>query len=96
MWSGMSSLKKRVPPWFPCIKYKVNGEEIQKITGEGVWKDTWEIGQKVMVLYDPEKPSICRVKDDPSYRYKRNVDLIIGSVVFLFCIATAILAVYMK
>lgn len=96
MWSGMSSLKKRVPPWFPCVKYEVDGKEIQKITGEGVWKDTWEIGQKVMVLYDPEKPSICRVEDDPSYRYKRNVDLIIGCVVLLFCIVTAILSVYMK
>jgi len=96
MWSGMSSLKKRVPPWFPCVKYEVDGKEIQKITGEGVWKDTWEIGQKVMVLYDPEKPSICRVEDDPSYRYKRNVDLIIGSVVLVFCIVTAILAVTME
>lgn len=96
MWSGMSSLKKRVPPWFPCVKYDVNGEEIQKITGEGVWKDTWEIGQKVMILYDPEKPSICMVEGDQSFRYKRNVDLIIGCVVLLFCIATTILAVIIK
>ena len=96
MWSGIGTLKKRMPPWFPCLKYEVNGEEIMKLTGEGVWKDTWEVGQNVMVLYDPEKPSICMIEGDQSYRYKRNVDLIIGSVVLLFCIVTAILAITMK
>ena len=96
LWSGIGTLKKRMPPWFPCLKYEVNGEEIMKLTGEGVWKDTWEVGQNVMVLYDPEKPSICMIEGDPSYRNKRVLDIVIGCVLLLLCIVTAILAITMK
>ncbi len=94
-WSGISAIKKRIPPWFPCVKYEVDGKEIEKITGEGVWKDIWEVGQTVMVLYDPKKPSICMLEDDPSYRYRRNVFLILAGVLTLLCIATSMIAIKM-
>jgi len=95
-WGGAGTLKMRIPPWFPCIKYEVEGKEIQKIAGEGTWKDSWEIGQTIMVFYDPKKPSICMIEDDSSYKNKRILDIIIGSVLLLFCIVTVILAITMK
>ena len=61
-WGG--TLKLRIPPWFPCVRYEVDGQVIEKITGEGVWEGTWEIGQQVTVRINSENPRICFLEGD--------------------------------
>ena len=87
-WGGL--LKKRIPPWFPCVSYQANEKEISRIMGEGTWKDTWKTGQNVVILYDPKNPYISFIEGDVSLQKKAKYDigagllLILVSVVSLF------------
>jgi len=90
-WGG--TLKFRVPPWFPCVKFEVNGVEYQKITGEGVWKDTWEIGQNVTIIYKSDAPGICIIEGDPSYRNKMKLCILNGLVFSVICIVGIVVMV---
>lgn len=64
-WGG--TLKMDVPPWFPCVKFEVDGEENHVITGCGTFKGKWQLNQKVTVLYNPENPRIAYLEGDDSY-----------------------------
>lgn len=90
-WGGM--LKMRIPPWFPCVKYEVNGKEYHKITGEGTWKDTWGIGQNVTILYKPEAPDICFVEGDTSNQTKAKMCMILGTIFTVICIVGIVVLV---
>lgn len=67
-WGGF--VKKRIPPWFPCVKYEANGKEIIRIMGEGNVKDAWRIGQEVTVLYDAEIENKSWIRGDESLTFK--------------------------
>jgi len=86
-WGGL--LKKRIPPWFPCVSYRVDEQEVCRIMGEGVWKDTWKIGQEVTVLYDPKNPRISMIEGDLSLQRSSRRYLIAG-IVLVFISALAI------
>lgn len=43
-WGG--TLKLRIPPWFPCVRYEVDGKVYEKITGAGDQKGNWEVDSK--------------------------------------------------
>ena len=80
-WGGL--LKKRIPPWFPCVTYVAEEKEICRIMGEGVWKGTWKIGQEVTVLYDPDNPRISMIEGDTSIWMHSKRNMIIGFVLVL-------------
>jgi len=80
-WGGL--LKKRMPPWFPCVKYSVDGQEICRIMGEGVWKDTWKIGQEVTVLYHPDNLRISMIEGDTSLQKQSKRYTVTGLVLIL-------------
>ena len=80
-WGGL--LKKRIPPWFPCVTYRVGEQEICRIMGEGAWKDTWKIGQQVAVLYDPDNLRISMIEGDTSLQKRSKRYVIIGLVMML-------------
>lgn len=80
-WGGL--LKKRIPPWFPCVTYRVGEQEICRIMGEGAWKDTWKIGQQVTVLYDPDNLRISMIEGDTSLQKRSKRYVIIGLVMML-------------
>ena len=80
-WGGL--LKKRIPPWFPCVTYRVGEQEICRIIGEGVWKDTWKTGQQVTVLYDPDNLRISMIEGDTSLQKRSKRYVIIGLVMML-------------
>lgn len=88
---GGGTLKLRIPPWFPCIRYEVDGKLYEKITGEGVWKDNWEIGQKITILYDKNNPRICFLEGDPSYKQKRIFDIIVGCIFTVLCVVSILI-----
>lgn len=80
-WGGL--LKKRIPPWFPCVTYRVGEQEICRIMGEGAWKDTWKLGQQVAVLYDPDNLRISMIEGDTSLQKRSKRYVIIGLVMML-------------
>lgn len=86
-WGGL--LKKRIPPWFPCVTYRVGEQEICRIIGEGVWKDTWKIRQQVTVLYDPDNLRISMIEGDTSLQ-KRSIRYVIIGLVMMLISAVAI------
>lgn len=88
-WGGL--LKKRIPPWFPCVKYKVDGQEICRIMGEGVWNDTWKIGQEITVLYDPNNLRISTIEGDVSLQKRSKRYMITGLVMIVTSIIAMIL-----
>lgn len=88
-WGGM--LKMRIPPWFPCVRYEAEGKVYEKLTGEGVWKDTWDIGQRTTVQYKTGAPGICYVEGDPSYRNNAGLCAILGVVFTVITLAAAAL-----
>lgn len=88
-WGGM--LKKRIPPWFPCVSYQADGKEISRIMGEGTWKGTWKTGQKVVVMYDPKKPYVSFIEGDISLQKKAKYDIGAG----LFLILTSIISLFL-
>ena len=88
-WGG--TLKLRIPPWFPCVRYEVDGKVYEKIAGEGVWKGNWKIGQQVTVLFDRDKPRICYLEGDLSYKQKCTFDIIIGCIATILCIISIII-----
>ena len=51
-WGG--TLKMDIPPWFPCVRFEVDGEEYHVITGCGTIKGKWQLNQTVTVLYNPK------------------------------------------
>ena len=80
-WGGL--LKKRIPPWFPCVTYRVGEQEICRIMGEGVWKGTWKIGQEVTVLYHPDNLRISMIEGDTSLQKQSKRYTITGLVLIL-------------
>ena len=80
-WGGL--LKKRIPPWFACVKYSVDGHEICRIMGEGVWKDTWKIGQEVTILYHPDNLRISMIEGDTSLQKQSRRYTVTGLVLIL-------------
>lgn len=88
-WGG--TLKLRIPPWFPCVRYEVDEKVYEKIAGEGVWKGNWKIGQQVTVLFDRDKPRICYLEGDLSYKQKCTFDIIIGCIATILCIISIII-----
>ncbi len=86
-WGGM--LRLRIPPWFPCVQFVVDGKEYIKIIGEGNFKDAWETGQAVTVLYDTANPNICMIKEDTSLRIKVRLNLAAG----LFCLVCCVIGI---
>lgn len=83
-WGGM--LKKRIPPWFPCVTYKVDEKEFCRIMGEGVWEGTWNIGQEVVILYDSKNPRISIIEDDISLKTRAKLSIGTGCVLLLITI----------
>jgi len=83
-WGGL--LKKRIPPWFPCVKYSVNGQEICCIMGEGVWKDTWKLGEEVTILYDPNNLRVSMIEGDMSLKKRCKRYMITGMVLMLISV----------
>lgn len=90
-WGGM--LKFRIPPWFPCVKFVVDGKEYIKIMGEGNFKETWERGQAATILYDPANPNICAIKGDTSLQIKMRLNLAAGIVCMICCVSGIFLLV---
>lgn len=83
-WGG--TLKMRIPPWFPCVTYEVDGKEYCKLMGEGNYKDAWKIGQEVTVLYEAGNPQKAMIQGDHTYRIKSKLDLIAGIVLLIGCV----------
>lgn len=89
-WGG--TLKMDVPPWFPCIKFEVDGKLFHVITGCGTFKGKWQLNQKVSVLYDSENPRIAYLEGDDSYIIHHRIYLCFGmAVTLLAALAYAIL-----
>lgn len=88
-WGGM--LKLRIPPWFPCVRFAVGDKEYIKIIGEGNFKDAWEVGQAVNILYDPSNPNICTINEDTSRQIKVRMNLIAGIFCVICCVVGCIL-----
>lgn len=87
-WGG--TLKLRIPPWFPCVRYKVDAKVYEKIIGEGTWKGNWQIGQLITVFYEKDKPRNCYLEGDPSYKQKRIFDIVVGCIFTVLCIASVL------
>lgn len=77
-WGGM--LKWRIPPWFPCVQYFVDGKEYRRIMGEGNLKDAWYIGQEVTVLYHEGNPLRSQIRGDESLMIKIKLDFAIAII----------------
>lgn len=89
-WGG--TLKMDVPPWFPCVKFEVDGKEYHVITGCGTFKGKWQLNQKVAVLYNPENPRIAYLEGDDSYIIHQRIHFCFGLVLILLsALAYAIL-----
>ena len=80
-WGG--TLKMDVPPWFPCVRFEVEGKEYHVITGCGTFKGKWQIGQNVTVLYDPENPRKSYLEGDDSYIIHHRIYFCVGVVLVL-------------
>ncbi len=85
---GGGTINLRIPPWFPCVRYKVDGKVYEKIMGEGIFKGYWKIGQQVTVLLDRDKPRICFLEGDVSYKWKFAFHIIVGCVATVLCITS--------
>ncbi len=91
-WGG--TLKMDIPPWFPCVKFEVDGQEYHVITGCGTLKGQWKLNQNVTVLYNPENPRIAYLEGDDSYIIHHRIYFCFGSVlVLLSALAYAILII---
>ena len=89
-WGG--TLKMDVPPWFPCVRFEVDGQEYHVITGCGTFKDKWQLKQKVTVLYNPENPRIAYLEGDDSYVIHHRIYFCFGiAIILLAALAYAIL-----
>lgn len=89
-WGG--TLKMDVPPWFPCVRFEVDGQEYHVITGCGTFKDKWHLKQKVTVLYNPKNPRIAYLEGDDSYVIHHRIYICFGiATVLLATLAYAIL-----
>lgn len=80
-WGG--TLKMDLPPWFPCVKFEVDGQEYHVITGCGTFKGKWQLNQKVSVLYNPENPRIAYLEGDDSYIIHNRIYFCFGLVLLL-------------
>ena len=88
-WGGM--LKWRIPSWFPCVKYEIDGKEYIKISGEGVTKETWKVGQEVTMLYNPGNPQDSNIAGDPSLMLKTKQDFVIAGICAIGCLVAFLL-----
>ena len=89
-WGG--TLKMDIPPWFPCVRFEVDGTEYHVITGCGTLKDKWQLNKNVTVLYNPENPRIAYLEGDDSYIIHHRIYLCFGILlVLLSVLAYAIL-----
>lgn len=91
---GSRTINLRIPPWFPCVRYEVDGKVYEKITGEGVWKGNWKVGQQVTVLFEKDKPRICFIEEDLSYKQKCMFHIIVGCVATVLCVASILILMY--
>ena len=80
-WGG--TLKMDIPPWFPCVRFEVDGEEYHVITGCGTFKDKWQLNQKVTILYNPENPRIAYLEGDDSYIIHHRMYFCVGLLLTL-------------
>ena len=80
-WGGLP--KKRIPPWFPCVKYEANGKEIIRIMGEGNVKDAWRIGQSVTVLYHENIENKSWIRGDESLKIKVKIYVVLAGLFLL-------------
>ena len=90
-WGG--SLKLRIPPWFPCVRYVIDGQEYVRIMGEGDVKDAWMVGQEVTLLYDVGNPRISIIKGDKSLHFKVRIELMTALILLICCIGAILLLV---
>lgn len=90
-WGGM--LKMRIPPWFPCVKYQIGEKEYSRLTGEGTYRDVYDIGEKVTILYDEKKPGVIAVQGDRSLRTKAKMELLLAVICAVITIVSIILLV---
>lgn len=89
-WGG--TLKMDIPPWFPCVKFEVDGTEFHVITGCGTFKGKWQLNQSVTVLYNPKNPRIAYLEGDDSYLIHHRIYFCFGiALVLLSALAYAIL-----
>lgn len=89
-WGG--TLKMDVPPWFPCVRFEVDGQEYHVITGCGTFKGKWKLNQDVTILYNPENPRIAYIEGDDSYIIHHRIYFCFGIVLILLAaLAYAIL-----
>ncbi len=77
-WGG--SLKWRIPPWFPCVKYYVGDKEYWRLMGDGNLKDAWYIGQEVTILYNEKNPRKSEIQGDESIKFKMKIDFLVAAV----------------
>ncbi len=80
-WGGQ--LKLRIPPWFPCVKYIINGKEIYRIMGEGNVEEDWRQEQEVTVLYNEENSWKSEIRGDDSLLIKAKLDFVIAGIFFI-------------
>lgn len=83
-WGG--TLKMDIPPWFPCVRFEVDGEEYHVITGCGTVKNKWQLNQNVTVLYNPKNPRIAYLEGDDSYIIHHRIYLCVGVAVLLLAV----------
>ena len=83
-WGG--TLKMDAPPWFPCVRFTVDGKEYHVITGCGTLKGKWKLGQKATVLYDPKKPRVAYLEGDDSYIIHNRIYLCVGVLLILLAV----------
>lgn len=89
-WGG--TLKMDIPPWFPCVRFEVDGKEYHVITGCGTFKGEWKMNQSISVLYNPDNPRIAYLEGDDSYIIHHRIYFCLGLALMLIAgLACAIL-----
>lgn len=86
-----SLMRVRIPPWFPCVTFDVDGTEYTRLTGEGARKNTWQTGQRVTVLFDPANPRVSTIEGDDSLRIKAELNAAVAVVSAVACAVSWIL-----
>lgn len=91
-WSG--TLRKRIPPCFPCVQYEVDNKVYIRIVGEGVWSNTWRIGQEVTVIYNDASPGTCFIQGDPSNKANAILHVYLGIFFLIVCLISMLLLIF--
>ena len=83
-WGG--TLKMDIPPWFPCVKFEVDGMVYYVISGSGTLKDRWKLEDTVTVLYDLQNPRVMFLEGDISYVIRQRIYMVIGIILLALCV----------